>query len=517
MPKFLLRPFRFLVRTTSFLRKEIAEIMRQPRLILTLVLGPFLILALFGIGYRNQARALRTLFVAPPDSAITRQIQDYASNLGPQLIYMGTIGDEAEAKDRLLNGQVDVVILVPADAEQALSQNKQATFTLLHNEIDPIQVDYVKYFGQVYVDEVNRRLLQAATAQGQSRSSQVGADLNQARTSVQAMRSALQQGDAATARQNQRQLNSSLGALAAAVGANGSLMGETGQSGSGNGASNVQSALSDAQEGASSLSNIPDNQSSYSSEIQRLDKIDGDLASLQDELAQFQNVSPNVLVSPLRTQAQGIASVQPNMTDYFAPAVIVLLLQHLTVTFAALSIVRERQLGTMELFRVAPLSAIETLLGKYLSYLIFGGVMAAILSALVIYGLRVPMLGAAPTLRPGHRRSALYFAGLRFRHFFDLADRQSGGAVDDVGAAYQRLLQRLHPQPEHVGARRASRLVAAPRDLRHFAAAEHHAPRLPDPAIPVGGPGRHRPGHVRPQLAAAQASDGAQVSAPSDA
>jgi hypothetical protein len=42
---------------------------------------------------------------------------------------------------------------------------------------------------------------------------------------------------------------------------------------------------------------------------------------------------------------------------------------------------------------VAPLSAIETLLGKYLSYLIFGGVMAAILSALVIYGLRVPMLG----------------------------------------------------------------------------------------------------------------------------
>ena len=33
------------------------------RLILTLVLGPFLILLLFGIGYRNQARDLRTLFV----------------------------------------------------------------------------------------------------------------------------------------------------------------------------------------------------------------------------------------------------------------------------------------------------------------------------------------------------------------------------------------------------------------------------------------------------------------------
>ncbi len=392
---FLLRPFRSLVRTTSFLSKEIAEIMRQPRLILTLVLGPFLILALFGVGYRNQARALRTLFVAPPGSAVTKQIQEQAGSLGPQLIYMGTTSDEAEAKNRLLNGQVDVVILVPANVDQTLSHNQQATFTLLHNEIDPIQVDYVKYFGQVYVDEVNRRLLQTATAQGQTKSTQVESDLKQAQAAVQAMRAALQRGDAAIARQNQQQLNNSLGAVELAVGASAGLLAGTGQYGGGdnNGASSVQSTLSDAQQGASSLNNIPDNQSSYSSEIQKLDKIDGDLASLQGELTQFQNVSPTVLVSPLRTEVHSIASVQLNMTDYFAPAVIVLLLQHLTVTFAALSIVRERQLGTMELFRVAPLSAIETLLGKYLSYLIFGGVMAAILSALVIYGLGVPMLG----------------------------------------------------------------------------------------------------------------------------
>jgi ABC-2 type transport system permease protein len=73
--------------------------------------------------------------------------------------------------------------------------------------------------------------------------------------------------------------------------------------------------------------------------------------------------------------------------------VLALLLQHLAVTFAALSIVRERNAGTLELFRVSPLSAAETLFGKYISYMLFGGIIAALLSALLVFALHVPMLG----------------------------------------------------------------------------------------------------------------------------
>jgi ABC-2 type transport system permease protein len=72
----------------------------------------------------------------------------------------------------------------------------------------------------------------------------------------------------------------------------------------------------------------------------------------------------------------------------------VLLLQHLSLTFGALSIVREYQLGAAELFYVAPLSSLETLLGKYLSYLIFGVALTVILSLILIYVLQVPMLGS---------------------------------------------------------------------------------------------------------------------------
>ena len=70
---------RGIIRASSFFRKEIFEILRQPRLVATLVLGPFLILFIFGIGYRAQSPTLRTLFVAQPGSPIAAQdIQQYA-------------------------------------------------------------------------------------------------------------------------------------------------------------------------------------------------------------------------------------------------------------------------------------------------------------------------------------------------------------------------------------------------------------------------------------------------------
>ena len=54
---------------------------------------------------------------------------------------------------------------------------------------------------------------------------------------------------------------------------------------------------------------------------------------------------------------------------------------------------RERQDGPIELFRASPVSAFQTLVGKFISYLILTLILGAILTALVIYGLGVPMLG----------------------------------------------------------------------------------------------------------------------------
>ena len=127
--------------------------------------------------------------------------------------------------------------------------------------------------------------------------------------------------------------------------------------------------------------------------LARLDQVDKDLTNLDGKLAEFQSVDSTIIISPFRSEVKNEATVQPSSSDFFAPAVLALLLQHLAVTFAALSIVRERNVGTMELFRVSPLSAAEALFGKYISYMLFGGVIAAILSALLVFTLHMPMLG----------------------------------------------------------------------------------------------------------------------------
>ena len=66
------------------------------------------------------------------------------------------------------------------------------------------------------------------------------------------------------------------------------------------------------------------------------------------------------------------------------------------MAFGALTFVRERQLGITDIFRVAPINASETLLGKYVAYLAVGGAIGAVLTALVVVGLGVPMSSTPP-------------------------------------------------------------------------------------------------------------------------
>ena len=134
--------------------------------------------------------------------------------------------------------------------------------------------------------------------------------------------------------------------------------------------------------------------SSFDQQLGNIDNIDQDLSDLEHSLTIFQQIDPAIIVSPFRSETKNIASVRPSQADFFAPAVLALLLQHIAVTFCALSIVRERNAGAMELFRVSPVSAGEVLLGKYLSFMLLGIVIAAILSAILILVLHIPMLGS---------------------------------------------------------------------------------------------------------------------------
>ncbi|MDQ4076825.1 MAG: ABC transporter permease [Chloroflexota bacterium] len=392
---------RFLIRTSAFLRKEIYEILRQPRLIVSLVLGPFLILLLFGIGYRNQPPVLDTLFVVQPGSALEREIEQHATTLGPQLNYLGSTTDLDTALEALRGGEVDLVAVAPTDAYETILNEEQAVFQLYHNEIDPFQTDYVRYFGRIYIDEVNRRVLQAITDIGQERTITVREALAEARQNAAALREALERGDVAAARLHQQELSRNLGQIETTTNTTLDLaegVQETLGSGEASDTRLVRTSISELREDTTTIGQLDEEQTDLGPQIERATEIEQDLAALDEQLADFQRINSRVLVSPFRTETQSIAAIQPQLAHYFAPAVIVLLLQHLAVTFGALSIVREAQIGTVELFRVSPITAVETLLGKYLSYLLFGGVLVVILTLVLAASLVLPIPGLQPLL-----------------------------------------------------------------------------------------------------------------------
>lgn len=374
-------------RASAFFRKEIVEMLRQPRLIATLVLGPFVILLLFGVGYRTDPRGFRTLFVVQPNSDITEEgVQYYGKSMDSILIFSGTSGDLNQALDQLNKGQVDLVVEEPRDAMQQVKENHQAVFTIYHREIDPTEISYINYLGWLYVNTLNQQVLRSFATSGQQDAASLHNSLQEAHQNVADVKQALGRGDEATAQQKQDGLARNVAAVSAAT-AGAALM----EGASGGQTDSMHSTLADLQLNVGQLSTP---RASTNDRMGRLDKIDRDLTTLDGMLGEFQGVDPGVLVSPFRSEVKNVAGQQPSMSVFFAPAVLALLLQHLALTFGALSVIHERNLGTIQLLHVSPLSAGEALFGKYISYMVFGSVVAVALTALLVFGLHVPMNGS---------------------------------------------------------------------------------------------------------------------------
>ncbi|HEY3524098.1 MAG TPA: ABC transporter permease [Candidatus Limnocylindrales bacterium] len=105
-----------------------------------------------------------------------------------------------------------------------------------------------------------------------------------------------------------------------------------------------------------------------------------------------------VIAAPTKTETLNLAPTEPAVIPYFGPAALALILQHMAVTLVALSLVREKTTGRLEVFRVAPVSATEVLVGKLLAYGLLNGVVAAAVVALLVGVLHVPILAGPATI-----------------------------------------------------------------------------------------------------------------------
>ena len=269
--------FRSLTHILAFFSKEVSEVFRQPRLVLSLLLGPVLVLLLFGLGFKGGLPHFRIALVVPPNSISQDQLKELEGAILTDFSIVSTDSDLPAAEARLRAGEVDIVEVLPSNFAQNAERGQQSKVMFEYSQVDPTNESWVQYLGSSQVDAMNRIILRQA------------------------------------------------------------------------------------------------------------------VSKLQQQSHVMPNMAPQTIVSPLVPQYTNLRKSLSFVT-FYAPGVFALLLQHIAVTLGALSLVRERSRGILEMFRVAPLPSTSIVDGKYLGYIFFLAIIGALLLALLLF-LGVPFLG----------------------------------------------------------------------------------------------------------------------------
>ena len=270
------------VRITSFVGKELREVIRRPGVLASLVLGPFLIMLLFGIGYTGSRSPFRTEIVVPQGSELPRE-QEFYEDLAPGRIQVvGISQDQSETEERLRDRDIDLMVVAPENAVAQLREGTQTEILVAWNQVDPVYDGLAHLAVSTMVAELNAEIIRQAAAEG-------------------------------------------------------------------------------------------------------ITLAEGELGP------QVTDISPEVIAKPTTAVTENVAPSDPTVLNFFAPAVLALVLQHLGVTLTALSMVRERLSGQMDLFRVAPVNSMEVLVGKYVAYGVLTLLVGGVVGGLMVFVLGVPI------------------------------------------------------------------------------------------------------------------------------
>jgi ABC-2 type transport system permease protein len=275
--------WRSLVRVTSFSGKELRETVRRPGMLFALVLGPFLVMLVFGLGYTGQRQPFATEIVIPQGSNLPRDTEFYQELAPGRIQVTGVTDDRNAAIGRLENLETDLLVVAPEDATEQLRQGEQTEILVAWNQVDPVYDGLARLAVTTMVSALNAEIIRQAAAEG-------------------------------------------------------------------------------------------------------IDLAESELGP------RVENLSPDLIAEPTTATTQNVAPSTPSVINFFGPAVLALVIQHLAITLAALSMVRERLSGQIDLFRVAPVNALEVLTGKYLAFALLSLFTTAVVGALMIYVLAVPLL-----------------------------------------------------------------------------------------------------------------------------
>ena len=275
--------FKTITRVLAIVGKELVSIARRPGALFSLVLGPFLIMALFGLGYSGYRRPLDTVVVIPDGSGLPTDAKVYQDVAGEGLRIVAVTPDEAAAMQELAAQKVDVVVVAPKDIESKFKAGQRTEVDVRVNLTDPVENSYTIFLARGLEAAINRQIITTAAAESEGYA---------------------------------------------------------------------------IQQGASDVSKLP----------------------------------PDVIAAPAQAVVDNVAPSTPSVVQYFGPAVLALIIQHMAVTLIALSVVREKTSGLFELFRISPITTAELLAGKLIAFALFAGLVSLVTIGVLVAGFGVPML-----------------------------------------------------------------------------------------------------------------------------
>lgn len=374
----------YLIKAISFFIKEFHDVRRQPRLMISLVGGPLLVLAAFGATFRSANPFVTTVLVWP-EKGIPGVSQDQAASFIGSNFYLAKVTtDKAEAMGMLDRGEVDVVQIVPEFGPATEENADRPELQIISRAIDPNAEAWTRSLGYGEMNFINQQLLSQEAKLAQDKAREISGSLDDAHQAFSELGQELSTEKIERTLLISQELRSSLVELLKVLPPESLAQ------------ANLSPELNNLYRDIHVLSDDLDEltsvltQGDLAAQIDRLKSTTEEIEILQGTVDSFVGTPSDAIISPVKETYTNLRGGAYSLVVFYAPAVLALLVQQLAITLASLGLVRERQMGSFEMFRVSPLRFSQILLGKSLAYILFVTSAGVVLTALLTL-LKVPL------------------------------------------------------------------------------------------------------------------------------
>ncbi|MDP8946497.1 MAG: ABC transporter permease, partial [Actinomycetota bacterium] len=183
-------------RVRAVAAKEFWALVRQPQLLILLLVGPVVIMAAFALSFRVDKAKPSAVVVVEPGSEGAKLFEGFRPRFVSHIDFEGTVESVEEADQLIKSGGVDAAIIVPPNPSAAIRGNERAVIGVHYSAINPVYGTTVPNRSRGLLFDLNDALVQEGIARqmGDIRSTQqqlaeLDRQLEAASTTAEAMTS----------------------------------------------------------------------------------------------------------------------------------------------------------------------------------------------------------------------------------------------------------------------------------------------------------------------------------------